>query len=248
MAKGFSFRASAAQQMCSPVEYRQKHRNAQKLLSFVKMGKKNISRVSWTVVFFLDISGRMEYNNKISSVMMTIRKVWIKWLSFFAIVYKSLAFFFIIWIIPLQCCSPEINPCPGKKAEEISWFWTFLIGLDGGGKANSGKTRIVLSRTCSVLSLTCLKPEVHLKNKSVLIADSSKIWGFWDSDGFKRMWDESGKLVWRVWFIPATSSTALWAARGWNNPALLFPWPCGCFAFKQFFSFKYLFYLNLPPF
>lgn len=42
-----------------------KQRNVQKLLSFVKMEKKNMSRLA-ELCFFLDISGRMAYNNKIS--------------------------------------------------------------------------------------------------------------------------------------------------------------------------------------
>lgn len=46
--------------------------------------------------FFPDISGRMEYNNKISSVIVTIRKAQIKWLSCFSTVYKSLALFLIV--------------------------------------------------------------------------------------------------------------------------------------------------------
>jgi len=46
--------------------------------------------------FFHDISGRTEYDNKISSVIVTVSKAQIKWLSCFSIVYKSLAFFSVI--------------------------------------------------------------------------------------------------------------------------------------------------------
>lgn len=48
------------------------------------------------VRFFPDISGRIEYNNKLCCVIVTIREAQIKWLVwFFIVVHKSLAFFSI---------------------------------------------------------------------------------------------------------------------------------------------------------
>lgn len=57
--------------------------------TLVKMNK-NI------VPFFPDVSGRIEYNNKLHCVIATIREVQIKWLGWFSIVvHKYLAFFSI---------------------------------------------------------------------------------------------------------------------------------------------------------